>query len=117
MLSKSDYGFAVRTSFMPIWKSKMPLRLRLPFIRRQVDKITEIILEDARQPLAAVVNFKTTDGYGAKFTKNCLKSSLKIKSRDSGYGTIWLSLAFMVLQYILPLLLEWWVSRKETESE
>lgn len=112
-MGRKDYSYNVRVSFMPRWRSKMPWRFRLPFIRRQVDKIVDFIADEAYEPMGDV--YGKTD-VSAQVMSRGLRSILVDKSKQRGYGTIWLSLALMVLRYVLPLLLEWWLARRESSS-
>ena len=112
-MNRKDYGYNIRTSFMPRWRSKMPWRFRLPFVRGQVAKIVEFIADEAYEPMSEV---RELNGRSRQFMDNELEIKLRSKSRGRGYGTIWLSLAMMVLQYVLPLLLEWWLNRRQESS-
>lgn len=113
-MNRKEYGYNVRTSFMPRWRTRMPWRFRLPIIRGQVAKIVDYIADEAYDPMGDI---RELNSVSRQYMSSELKIKLRSKSRGKGYGAIWLSLALMVLQYVLPLLLEWWVSRKESNEQ
>tara|TARA_B110000285_G_scaffold235351_1_gene316540 strand:- start:2676 stop:3011 length:336 start_codon:yes stop_codon:yes gene_type:complete len=97
---RARLDFALKFSFMPEWRRRMPRRFRVPGVRGQVDGIAAIMMDEIEKG--------TMDEHSLR---DRIEARLRSESRERRFGSIWLSLGLMVLQYILPLLLEWWKNR------